>query len=182
MGDAATRDHEQACRQLEDRLGGPEMPAPYVCGLAPIDREHALLIAQHRRCLAALARPDPRRLTRELASYRVILDAHDRSEELLQRELGFPELGEHALVHRHFLRNLDEVIEELRREGPSPALARWMKEDAPRWLGVHLHNDQAIARWVRAQGFVLDRREGLWRAGVPDLDGPLARGLRLIRS
>lgn len=182
MGDAATRDHEQACRLLEHRLGAPEMPAQYACGLAPIDREHALLIRQHRRCLEAMARRDPRRVTQELAIYRAILDAHDRSEEQLQRELGFPELGEHALVHRHFLRNLDAVIEELRHAGPSRTLEAWMKEDAPRWLGVHLHNDQAIARWAAAQGLVVDRRERLWRAGVPELDGPLTRGLWLVRS
>lgn len=183
MGEAAGRIDEKACRALQARYGHPEVPRPFASGLAPIDREHAILIAQHRRCVDLSRQPERRALELEITRYRIVLDAHDRSEEALQRDLGYPELGEHALVHRQFVAKLDAVIEALRGGGAPEVAARWMAEDAPRWLGVHVRNDLAIARWCGERGITLARGDcdRLWRAGVPELDGLLGRALRLVR-
>jgi hemerythrin len=166
------RDHAQACRDLEVRLGHPQMPARWASGLAPIDREHALVIAQHHALLEALDSSDRHLPAIEFARYLVMLRAHYRSEEALQREIGFPDLGEHARVHKGFLDELERILDELRRDGPKASLASWMAEGSPLWLGVHIHNDLAIARFCAERGVRVDLDAWLWRAGVPDLSEP----------
>jgi hemerythrin len=166
------RDHAQACRDLDARFGSPVMPARWASQLAPIDREHALVIAQHRVLLEAVEAPDRHLPAVEFARYVVMLRAHYRSEEALQRDVGFPDLAEHVRVHRSFLDELERILDELRRDGPKPSLASWMAEGSPLWLGVHIHNDLAIARFCRERGVRLDSDAWLWRAGVPDLSEP----------
>lgn len=175
------RTHAQACRQLEDRLGHPEIPERWASHLWPVDREHALVIAQHRVLLRSIEGPDRRRPPVELARYVTMLRAHYRSEEALQREIAFPELTEHARVHAGFLDELERVLEELRRDGPKPSLASWMAEGSPLWLGVHIHNDLAIARFCSERGVRVDSDEWLWRAGVPDLSEPVEPAVQQMR-
>jgi hemerythrin len=163
------REHAQACRDLEARLGHPEMPARWASRLWPVDREHALVIAQHHVLLESVEAPDRHRPAVEFARYVTMLRAHYRSEEALQRELGFPDLTEHARVHAGFLEEVVRILEELRRDGPKPSLSSWMAEGSPLWLGVHIHNDLAIARFCNERGVRVDSDEWLWRAGVPDL-------------
>ncbi|HET7825491.1 MAG TPA: hemerythrin family protein [Anaeromyxobacter sp.] len=166
------RDHAQACRELEDRLGHPEMPGRWASGLWPVDREHALVIAQHHALLASIDAQDRHLPAVEFARYVTMLRAHYRSEEALQREIGFPELPEHAKVHAGFLDEVVKILEELRRDGPKPSLATWMAEGSPLWLGVHIHNDLAIARFCGERAIRVDSDEWLWRAGVPDVSEP----------
>src|SRR5512138_1284770 len=78
------RDHAQASRELEDRLGHPEMPERWASGLWPVDREHALVIAQHRVLLASIEGQDRHLPAVEFARYVTMLRAHYRSEEALQ--------------------------------------------------------------------------------------------------
>lgn len=168
------RDHAQACRELEARFGHPEMPERWASRLFPVDREHALVIAQHRALLQAIDSPDRHLPAVEFARYLTMVRAHYRSEEALQREVGFPDLREHARAHGGFLDALVRILEELRRDGPKPSVSAWMAEGSPLWLGVHIHNDLAIARFCRERGVRVDSDEWLWRAGVPDVSEPPA--------
>lgn len=123
-----------------------------------LDRQHADVF----RCLAALsdALAGPRDgMEKALAELSDSLVTHLAAEEQLMAEVLYPERARHKSAHELFMADFLQMRERLRDEGPTPAVAEWVRRRIPEWLRFHISvNDFPL-------GVYLARRRGQVGAG-----------------
>lgn len=106
------------------------------------------------------------RMSRLLDGLRANLAEMFRTEEILMRQRGFPNLAEHRREHRELLDQFDQFVGHFNATaGASLAHAvRFLRE----WLDFHLENwDRPLGAWLRMANKVV---QGVRRLILPDAD------------
>jgi hemerythrin len=77
-------------------------------------------------------------------------EKHFADEEKLQQQCGYPEYSQHKKLHEGFDRTVVEIAEQLKKEGPTPALVRKVNSSLGGWLIHHIKDeDKKMAAYLR---------------------------------
>ncbi len=116
---------------------------------------HELLDSQHielfRTLSAAAAAIDGPAAGAEAAVAELAdaLVAHLAAEERLMDEALYPERGRHRSAHELFMAGFVRMREELRSQGPTPAVVEWIRNHIPEWLRFHIRvNDLPLGAYL----------------------------------
>ncbi len=113
-----------------------------------IDTQHRILILLCRKLdIAIKTRETEKTILSVMQELKRFTEFHFVSEENLMREIGYPRVDEHALIHTDLLRQLDMALSSIghRRETPEDLLFFLNK-----WLANHvIHEDMKIAEYVK---------------------------------
>jgi len=113
-----------------------------------IDTQHRMLILLCRKLdIAIKTREADKTILNVMQELKKFTEFHFVSEENLMREIGYPHVDEHALIHTDLLRQLDLALAKIghHQEFPDDLLFFLNK-----WLAYHvIHEDMKIAEYVR---------------------------------
>lgn len=113
-----------------------------------IDTQHRILILLCRKLdIAIKTRETEKTILSVMQELKRFTEFHFVSEENLMREIGYPRVDEHALIHTDLLRQLDMALSSKgrRKETPDDLLFFLNK-----WLANHvIHEDMKIAEYVK---------------------------------
>lgn len=123
-------------------------------GVLEVDVQHKLLFEKFNTFLAACepapGSDDIHRLFWFLEAYAI---THFTEEEKLMQRVGYPDYVRHREQHLAFAGEVTKLKEQLKNEGPNPALIASMTLFISSWLLEHISNmDRAIGRFVIAAG------------------------------
>jgi hemerythrin-like metal-binding protein len=77
-------------------------------------------------------------------------EKHFSDEEKLQQQCGYPDHPKHKKLHEGFDRTVVEIAEQLKKEGPTPALVRKVNTSLGGWLIHHIkEEDKKMAAYLR---------------------------------
>jgi hemerythrin len=77
------------------------------------------------------------------------LVTHLAAEERLMNEALYPERTRHRSAHELFMADFEQMRDELRRLGPTPMVAEWIRHRIPEWLGFHIRvNDAPLGAFL----------------------------------
>lgn len=113
-----------------------------------IDTQHRILILLCRKLdIAIKTRETDKTILNVMQELKKFTEFHFVSEENLMREIGYPRVDEHALIHTDLLRQLDIALTKIghHQEFPEDLLFFLNK-----WLSHHvIHDDLKIADYVK---------------------------------
>jgi hemerythrin len=66
---------------------------------------------------------------------------HFKDEEALQLEYGYPDYYEHVSYHREFKRQVDQLAQRMKEEGPTRELVNEITQHIGNWLIHHIKSD-----------------------------------------
>lgn len=122
---------------------------------------HAEIDAQHRELFqrldafheASRAGGSPGELTRTIVFLQDYVVHHFANEETLMVAKGYPGLADHRSEHDTFLGEVRELIGELERGGPSPALSLRVGDGLSRFLRDHIQRtDRQLVQYLHGNG------------------------------
>lgn len=122
----------------------------YRIGLAEIDDQHKTLIDLMNDLWTAIAvnanAQDYEKILQRLEQYTV---AHFSAEEVMMRDIGFPDFDKHQAAHRHFVKRLQDESKRVQRgEKLSLDILHFLRD----WLVNHiLVNDKAYAAYIASK-------------------------------
>jgi hemerythrin len=78
------------------------------------------------------------------------LMTHIALEERVMDDLLYPERVRHKSAHELFVADFEQMRQELRGNGTTPAVSNWIRRRIPEWLKFHIRvNDQPFAAWLQ---------------------------------
>ncbi len=78
-----------------------------------------------------------------------VLVTHFAAEERVMAEALYPERVRHRSAHELFMADFLQMREELRRQGPTPIVAEWIRRRIPEWLQFHIRvNDLPLGAYL----------------------------------
>jgi len=117
-------------------------------GYSLIDTQHRILVLLCRKLdIAIKSGASEQTLRWVIIELRKFTEFHFVSEENLMREIGYPAVDEHSLIHSELLSQLDMAVAKIahHKEFPDDMLFFLNK-----WLGYHVvHDDLKIAEYAR---------------------------------
>lgn len=125
-----------------------------------IDSQHQELIARIKQFVDSCEQGGSKIQAIQMLDYLVdYTNFHFAEEEKLQKEVGYPGLGEHQKKHEEFrktLHELDVFLEE--SEGPTDAFVTQVEANVVNWLFQHIKTfDRSVAEFI----FINDNPERL---------------------
>jgi hemerythrin len=125
-----------------------------------LDDQHVEIFRKVEDAVAALDGPRAA-LDAAVAALADTLMTHLSSEERVMDEALYPERTRHRSAHELFMADFLQLREELRTQGPTPAVADGLRRRIPEWLRFHIRvNDLPL-------GAFLSRRRALHRDDPP---------------
>ena len=124
----------------------PELP---VNRMNTTHREEVELVNRIAECLDGNTACDE--LDELLAEWQTHTEAHFERENRWMQEYGFPAYPVHAGEHERVLAHLKALCAGWRENGDTPALARFVSEEWPRWFEQHLATMDAVTAQFLAQ-------------------------------
>jgi hemerythrin len=120
-------------------------------GVDAIDAQHRELFLRVNRLIEASrarrSKEEVHHLLEFLGSYVV---EHFESEERTMAECGYPRIEGHVGEHRQFVRELESLQQEARRQGPTPLLVIHVTSRTTEWLREHIYRtDRLLGDWIR---------------------------------
>lgn len=114
-----------------------------------LDRQHAELLALVEAAAAAVETGTAAAAAQAVDAFLGALLEHTATEEALMEEALYPERGRHRTAHEVFLADLQQLAAELKRTGPTPQVAEWLRLRVPEWLRFHIAvNDTKLATFL----------------------------------
>ncbi len=78
-----------------------------------------------------------------------VLVTHFAAEEAAMDDVLYPERTRHRSAHELFMADFLQMREELRRQGPTPLVADWIRRRIPEWLEFHIRvNDNPLGSYL----------------------------------
>jgi hemerythrin-like metal-binding protein len=78
-----------------------------------------------------------------------VLVTHFAAEEAVMDEALYSERARHRSAHELFMADFLQMREELRRQGPTPVVADWIRRRIPEWLEFHIRvNDSPLGAYL----------------------------------
>jgi hemerythrin-like metal-binding protein len=78
-----------------------------------------------------------------------VLVTHFAAEEAVMDEALYPERTRHRSAHELFMADFLQMRDELRRQGPTPVVADWIRRRIPEWLEFHIRvNDHPLGAYL----------------------------------
>lgn len=121
-------------------------------GVEQIDEDHKNLIRQYNLLVEHLARDfDPNSVLMALDFLSSYINTHFEREEVLMRDVGYPDLERHAKAHAHLKQMVERLYNRFQSER-TLAVAEALASLAGEWLTHHiLRDDRAIGDFIRAR-------------------------------
>ncbi|MDR3005975.1 MAG: bacteriohemerythrin [Acidovorax sp.] len=117
----------------------------------PIDADHRLLVDLVNELHTATSEGQGRAVV-ETILHRVIVSTqeHLRNEEQIMAQMGFPDLDNHKIGHKHFMDQLWDLEKKL--QAGSITVASQLSSVLRDWLSLHIRrNDKELLRFQRRQ-------------------------------
>jgi hemerythrin len=120
-----------------------------------LDDQHVEIFRRLGEAGRALDGP-PAGVDSAVAALSDALVTHLAAEERLMDDALYPERRRHRSAHEMFMADFGQMRDELRRLGPTPMVAEWIRHRIPEWLGFHIRvNDAPLGAFLsrrRAMG------------------------------
>ncbi|MFA6121974.1 MAG: hemerythrin family protein [Sideroxydans sp.] len=113
-----------------------------------IDTQHRILLLLCRKLDIAIKTREPEKTVLSvMLELKKFTEFHFVSEENLMREVGYPKVDDHALIHSDLLMQLDIALAKIGRHQEFPEDLLFFLN---KWLANHvIHEDLKIAEYVR---------------------------------
>lgn len=123
-------------------------------GVDKIDQQHRMLFQKVNELIEACNQGKGKDAVTELLGFLsdyVIF--HFRDEEKLMQEHKYPDYVQHKALHDGFIKGLDELNDQLEREGPGLALVLKTNRVVVDWLINHISKkDKAVGEYLQKKG------------------------------
>jgi hemerythrin-like metal-binding protein len=103
-----------------------------------LDAQHAGLFGLLEAAAVALETGSAGDLLRGLAAFHDAMLEHTATEEAVMEETLFPDRERHRVAHEVFLADLQQLVAEAERTGPTPQVGEWLRVRVPEWLRFHI--------------------------------------------
>lgn len=122
-------------------------------GNALIDSEHKELINAINDLLAACSQGQGRAKVEGTASFLLsYTKKHFADEEKLQIESGYPDYVNHKRYHTEFVKTVNALVNDLKKDGPTIPLVAKVNQAVAGWLINHIkREDVKIAAHIKAK-------------------------------
>jgi hemerythrin len=131
----------------------------FTIGVTELDVQHKMLFKRAARFEGAVHAREPIFRLEELFTFLAdYVGAQFAAEEQLMRDVGYPELAEHAQEHSEFKRRLQSLVPQLESEEDSTALLPELRGLLHFWLTDHVTSrDQRIGDFLKDHGSPANR-------------------------
>ena len=125
-------------------------------GVDLIDEQHKMLIEKLKDLSDDLRKGHEQdRILKTLGFMIDYTDFHFSAEEKVMADQGYPELEDQQQQHAEFKATLDNILLDLREDGPTDELAKSINVFLLNWLINHIKgSDQKLGAYLNEKGLV----------------------------
>lgn len=119
-----------------------------------IDNEHRQLFDAINKLLDACSKGQGRNQLAETMNFlQKYIEQHFSHEEQLQRQTNYPDAARHKELHDGYKRVVQEIAQELEKNGPTVVLVGKVNSNIANWLVMHIkREDVKVAAHIHATG------------------------------